>query len=439
MRKEDSKLKLKEHKHLINNLSLRTFLTIDKQYQCGTCLNIFDKQDKCPHCGTIKNRGISKRNHSYEKTNWIQVYRKQGNNIISLLFMIYDSKCSDKITRNIYLVRKTIYADDMKIYVNEGLYYQNMRNQMLYYGQYENVFYECDSGVLKYKIPPYATVYNKRLLKQLSAFKYCNIPYMTKDVENTIKFPKIVEMLQKYSKRRDLYSGIRTISKHQQAYKKYHKYFEMYEEFKANVLIQLAKYKQMVIYKDFERLMRISPLPKTISYQDLIACSKLLKHDKWFDSRVYKDYLKMAKDNGLDITLSEVRFNPNWKKEHKRYTKFINLEKAMKQNKEFIKAYSGLHNYVEKGVHVIVPDNVESLFNEGIELDHCVADYTNQIANGSSLIFFIRTKPDIPFITVQVRNKRIVQMRGNHNHQDMITTLHKTIMRKYIKECVVSG
>ena len=434
MRKEDNKLKLKELKYLIMELNIRTFLTIDKQYQCGTCLNIFNKQDKCPHCGAVKNRGISKRNHSYDKTNWIQVYRRQDNNIISLLFMIYDSKHYDKITRNIYLVRKTTYTDDMKVYVNEGLYYNNMSNQMLYYGQYENNFYECNKGVLRYKIPPYANVYNKKLLKELSSFKYCDIPYMTKDVENTIKFPNIVEMLQKYSKRNDLYSGIRTISKHQQAYKKYHNYFEMYGEFKANVLIQLAKYKQMVIYKDFERLMRISPLPKTTSYQDLIACSKLLKNDKWFDGQIYKDYLRLSKNNGLDITLSKVRFNPNWKKEHNRLSKLIKLEEAKKQNNKFIKAYLGLHNYVDKGVHVIVPKDVESLFNEGIELDHCVADYTNQIANGSSLIFFIRTKPDIPFITVEVKNKRIVQMRGNHNHQDMITQLHKTIMRKYIKK-----
>ncbi|MBO5019042.1 MAG: PcfJ domain-containing protein [Clostridia bacterium] len=57
------------------------------------------------------------------------------------------------------------------------------------------------------------------------------------------------------------------------------------------------------------------------------------------------------------------------------------------------------------------------LIKEGKLLDHCVARYANDIAKGTTAIFFIRkvSEPDIPFFTLELKDGRVVQNRGYKN------------------------
>lgn len=48
---------------------------------------------------------------------------------------------------------------------------------------------------------------------------------------------------------------------------------------------------------------------------------------------------------------------------------------------------------------------------------HCVGNYIPQVADGSTVILFIRRKsaPDKPYVTVEVKNDKVVQIRGFDN------------------------
>ena len=64
------------------------------------------------------------------------------------------------------------------------------------------------------------------------------------------------------------------------------------------------------------------------------------------------------------------------------------------------------------------PDSAEELVQEGIALNHSVAQHIEYVADGEEFILFIRAKaaPDVPFYTVELlKNKSIVQIRGNSN------------------------
>ena len=56
---------------------------------------------------------------------------------------------------------------------------------------------------------------------------------------------------------------------------------------------------------------------------------------------------------------------------------------------------------------------------------HCVGNYVPQVAKGSTVILFIRRKesPDKPYVTVEVKKNKIVQVRGfgNKNPESDVT------------------
>lgn len=57
------------------------------------------------------------------------------------------------------------------------------------------------------------------------------------------------------------------------------------------------------------------------------------------------------------------------------------------------------------------------LIKEGKMLHHCVGGYASDHADGKTTIFFIRhiEKPNIPFFTLEYRNGKVNQNRGDHN------------------------
>lgn len=63
------------------------------------------------------------------------------------------------------------------------------------------------------------------------------------------------------------------------------------------------------------------------------------------------------------------------------------------------------------------PDSGRDIICEGQALHHCVGNYIPQVADGSTVILFIRRKsaPDKPYVTVEVKNDKVVQIRGFDN------------------------
>lgn len=68
---------------------------------------------------------------------------------------------------------------------------------------------------------------------------------------------------------------------------------------------------------------------------------------------------------------------------------------------------------------VIVPEEAEDLVRESDSLGHCVQDYCEAVANGSTYILFLRRadKPDKPFVTMEVTKRyRLVQVKARENN-----------------------
>ncbi len=67
---------------------------------------------------------------------------------------------------------------------------------------------------------------------------------------------------------------------------------------------------------------------------------------------------------------------------------------------------------------VSVPEEAEDLVRESDSLGHCVKDYCEAVANGSTYILFLRRaeKPDKPFVTMEVRKRyRLIQVKARGN------------------------
>lgn len=153
---------------------------------------------------------------------------------------------------------------------------------------------------------------------------------------------------------------------------------------------------------------------------------------------VYYDHI-ISDDNDWVIFDDYVRMNKimnnNDFEKYPRYLKtyhdisFIHLQahrdKTL-QNK-LIKITSKLKKYEYKNEEysVICPKSYDDLLNEGKKLHHCVASYGEKLAEGKTIIMFVRNnqKLDIPFVTIEIKNIRnkltICQSKGkNNSHPD---------------------
>ena len=68
---------------------------------------------------------------------------------------------------------------------------------------------------------------------------------------------------------------------------------------------------------------------------------------------------------------------------------------------------------------VIIPDSVEDVVREGMLQHNCVAGYVDRVCTGVCKIVFVRkrNKIDVPFVTVEVRENKIVQAKAKYNQK----------------------
>lgn len=132
------------------------------------------------------------------------------------------------------------------------------------------------------------------------------------------------------------------------------------------------------------------------------------------------DYLKECQNMNLDITDSANLYPRNLHAAHQRQ---IERKKAIadaKLNVKFKKRARDLQkmSFRFNGLHIRPVSSVFELTQEGEVLNHCVASYAKQHAEGITSIFVIREddSPDQPFYTLEIiSDKNIRQCRGKSN------------------------
>ncbi|MDO4382384.1 MAG: PcfJ domain-containing protein [Clostridia bacterium] len=137
------------------------------------------------------------------------------------------------------------------------------------------------------------------------------------------------------------------------------------------------------------------------------------------DGHLYRDYLKFAKDLGLDLKNKRYLFPDKLKTMHDKYEKQVQIMKQELLAKKIVERVALLSKNTFKNKEFIIfpATSVNDLIDESKQQNNCVRTYAEKYAEGDCDIYFMRkvNTPKISLVTVEVKNDRIVQKRTKNN------------------------
>ena len=134
----------------------------------------------------------------------------------------------------------------------------------------------------------------------------------------------------------------------------------------------------------------------------------------------YRDYLDMCAKLGYDMSNTFVLFPRSLREAHDRVQQRIKIRNDIQLREDFNTAMKAISRHLDfemDGMRIVVPSSPDELAAEGNALHHCVGGYVNRIARKECIILFLRRCEDVskPFYTIEVRNRKAVQVRGLQN------------------------
>lgn len=185
------------------------------------------------------------------------------------------------------------------------------------------------------------------------------------------------------------------------------------------------------IRKGLEKSLGIKVLPEFTKYfknvEDLECIPKgikLMRFQNWVIKNLvtayeYRDYQNMLENLGVAFE-GDFRILPkNFKQAHDDAVKAYNDMKDEQKRIEFanqLEKLLGLEQTIGNYTFVL-PKELQELKAEGKALSHCVGSYADCVARGETVILFVRQKEkvDNPLYTLEIKNGKIVQLRGKRN------------------------
>lgn len=185
------------------------------------------------------------------------------------------------------------------------------------------------------------------------------------------------------------------------------------------------------IRKGLEKSLGIKVLPEFTKYfknvEDLECIPKgikLMRFQNWVIKNLvtayeYRDYQNMLENLGIAFE-GDFRILPkNFKQAHDDAVKAYNDMKDEQKRIEFanqLEKLLGLEQTIGNYTFVL-PKELQELKAEGKALSHCVGSYADRVARGETVILFVRQKEkvDNPLYTLEIKNGKIVQLRGKRN------------------------
>lgn len=145
--------------------------------------------------------------------------------------------------------------------------------------------------------------------------------------------------------------------------------------------------------------------------------------NKWNYSGVvpdYRDYLGFCERLHYDLKNEFILFPRNLKQAHDQAQSMVRLDEVKQYDQQIADAFEQMkrqYQFASQGLMVLPPHTAGEIVAEGQKLHHCVGGYVEQVAKGGCTILFLRKKEaqDIPFYTVEVKDDRVVQVRGTGN------------------------
>lgn len=138
-------------------------------------------------------------------------------------------------------------------------------------------------------------------------------------------------------------------------------------------------------------------------------------------TQTWRDYLRMARNEGMDTTDDIVRLPKDLKARHDQLVELINARRDAEMLKKEKAKYQSLDERIRKHLpevkryfweddtYMIIPaGKCEELVEEGRTLHHCVGSsdvYMEKMANGKSWILFLRKKENLQkaYYTIEIR------------------------------------
>jgi hypothetical protein len=140
--------------------------------------------------------------------------------------------------------------------------------------------------------------------------------------------------------------------------------------------------------------------------------------------QLYADYYKSLSalnEFGIDTSSYPLSFNniTQLQRFHDDAARATSAIKNKAQDEKFAMLFEQRQKMLEDdGTYMItMPKMSSDLVDEGSKLHHCVGGYVYSVANGATAIYFLRQskKPDEPWLTVEVRDKKCQQIHGSCN------------------------
>jgi len=142
---------------------------------------------------------------------------------------------------------------------------------------------------------------------------------------------------------------------------------------------------------------------------------KVANYDVPHELVLLRDYAKMM----VEMDRRYDRYPKALKMCHDIAAKNYKVQQSQVLAKKYEQVREGLKKYEWEGEEyvVIAPPTMSSVVQEGAALNHCVASYVDGMVNGDYAIMFFRKKDaqEKSLVTLQIRDGRIVQARGQSN------------------------
>lgn len=139
---------------------------------------------------------------------------------------------------------------------------------------------------------------------------------------------------------------------------------------------------------------------------------------------IYRDYYRLLdamEEFGIDTSAYPLVFNDvqQLRRYHDEASVAVSSVKNRALDERFAMLYEKRLKMLEDdGTYMIaMPKCSSDLTLEGSHLHHCVGGYARSVADGNTAIYFLRksAEPNVPWLTVEVRNKRCQQIHGSCN------------------------
>lgn len=66
---------------------------------------------------------------------------------------------------------------------------------------------------------------------------------------------------------------------------------------------------------------------------------------------------------------------------------------------------------------ITIPKSTQAIIEEGRKLRHCVGVYVDKVIRREDMIFFLRKDREVPYVTIEVKDKKVTQVEGDMNNR----------------------